>query len=55
MEFIIRGKKTELEKENCLNGINEQIISDLSGDVLDIRTAISSLWSLVSQKMRLCR
>ena len=43
MEFIIRGKKTELEKENCLNGINEQIISDLSGDVLDIRKAISSL------------
>ena len=43
MEFIIRGKKVNLEKENCFEGINEQIIIDLSGDVLDIRKAISSL------------
>ena len=43
MEFIIRGKKTVLEKENCFNGINEQITKDLSNGVLDIRKAISSL------------
>ncbi len=43
MEFIIRGKKVNIEKENCLDGINEQIIIDLSNDILDIRKVISSL------------
>ncbi len=43
MEFIIRGKKIELEKENCFQGINEQITKDLSNGDLDIRRAISSL------------
>ena len=43
MEFIIRGKKAELQKENCFYGINEQINKDLSNGVLDIRRAISSL------------
>ena len=43
MEFIIRGIRTELTKENCLEGINEQIIKDLSNDTLDIRKTISSL------------
>ncbi|MBR5506705.1 MAG: hypothetical protein IKV88_01515, partial [Clostridia bacterium] len=43
MEFIIRGKKVELEKGNCFAGVNEQITKDLSNGVLDIRKAISSL------------
>ena len=43
MEFIIRGKKLELERANCLQGINEQITKDLSNGVLDIRRVISSL------------
>ena len=43
MEFIIRGKKVNLEKENCLNGINEQITADLSNGIPDIRKTISSL------------
>ena len=43
MEFIIRGKKTVLEKENCFNGINEQINKDLSNGTLDVRRAIASL------------
>ena len=28
-------------KENCFNGINEQIIIDLSNDILDIRKVLS--------------
>lgn len=43
MEFIIRGKRVELEKENCFYGIDEEITKDLAGDTLDIRRAISSL------------
>ena len=43
MEFIIRGKRVELEKENCFHGIDEEITKDLAGDTLDIRRAISSL------------
>lgn len=43
MEFIIRGKKVELLKENCLQGIEEQITVDLAAGTPDIRKVIDSL------------
>lgn len=43
MKCIIRGKTVELEKENCFQGVNEQITSDLSKGVPDIRGVIASL------------
>ncbi len=43
MEFIIRGKIANLEKEKCFQGINEQITKDLSKGVPDIRKVIASL------------
>jgi len=43
MEFIIRGKKVELTKENCFQGIEEQITADLSKGTPDIRRVIDSL------------
>ncbi len=43
MEFIIRGKKVTIEKENCFQGVDEQITKDLSMGVLDVRRAIASL------------
>lgn len=43
MEFIIRGKRKELTKEECFCGINDCIVNDLSIGTLDIRKAILSL------------
>lgn len=43
MEFIIRGKKVELAKENCFQGIEEQITADLLAGTPDIRKVIDSL------------
>lgn len=43
MEFIIRGKRVELEKENCFQGIEEQITSDLAAGIPDIRRVIAAL------------
>lgn len=43
MEFIIRGKRTVLEKENCFDNINELICADLTLGTPDIRRVISSL------------
>ena len=46
MEFIIRGKKVELAKENCFQGIEEQITADLLAGTPDIRKVIDSLDNL---------
>ena len=43
MEFIIRGKRTQLEKSTCLNGIDELICKDLAKGTPDIRRVIASL------------
>jgi len=43
MEFIIRGKKVESAKENCFQGIEEQITADLLAGTPDIRKVIASL------------
>lgn len=43
MEFIIRGLKTELEKENCLVGVDQLIAQDLAKGTPDIRRVIDSL------------
>ena len=43
MEFIIRGKKVELVKENCFQGLEEQITTDLMAGTPDIRRVIGSL------------
>ena len=43
MEFIIRGKKVDLIKEDCFQGIEEQITADLLSGTPDIRKVIESL------------
>ena len=43
MEFIIRGKKTNIEKQNCFFGVDEAIEKDLSLGAPDLRRVISSL------------
>jgi len=43
MEFIIRGKRISLEKENCFCGVNDYITADLAKGTPDIRRVISSL------------
>lgn len=43
MEAIIRGRKKELEKEKCLDGIYESITKDLAAGAPDIRKVILSL------------
>ncbi len=43
MDCIIRGIKTKLEKERCLDGVNENITKDLAAGVPDIRKVIESL------------
>lgn len=43
MECIIRGRKTELEKERCLDGVYEHITEDLAAGAPDIRRVIESL------------
>ena len=43
MDCIIRGIQTKLEKERCLDGVNENITKDLAAGVPDIRKVIESL------------
>lgn len=43
MEFIIKGIRTEREKESCLNGISDNILETLAREALDIRRVINSL------------
>ncbi len=43
MEFIIRGKRADLEKEACFQGVHELITADLSLGTPDIRRVIASL------------
>lgn len=43
MEFIIRGKRVTLEKENCFQGVSDYIAADLAKGTPDIRRAIASL------------
>ena len=43
MECIIRGIKTEREKQQCLDGVYERIIEDLAMGAPDIRRVIASL------------
>lgn len=43
MEGIIRGRKRELEKERCLDGVYESITGDLAAGAPDIRRVIGSL------------
>ena len=42
MDCIIRGIKTKLEKERCLDGVNENITKDLAAGVPDIRKVIET-------------
>ena len=43
MEVIIKGRRTQVEKETCLNGINESISETLAAGTPDIRRVITSL------------
>lgn len=43
MEVIIKGRRTQVEKETCLNGINESISETLATGTPDIRRVIASL------------
>lgn len=43
MEVIIRGKRTELDKAVCLDGVEAQIMETLASGLLDIRRVIASL------------
>lgn len=43
MEAIIKGKRVEIDKSNCLNNINEYICQTLSEGVPDVRAVIKSL------------
>ncbi|MBQ6807189.1 MAG: hypothetical protein IJO97_07165 [Lachnospiraceae bacterium] len=43
MEFIIRGIRTELDKESCFHGVSESIATDLANGAPDIRRVIDSL------------
>jgi len=43
MELIIKGKRTQLPKEECLHGISESISQTLSEGVPDVRKVINSL------------
>lgn len=43
MDFIIRGIKKDLEKENCFQGVAESISKDLASGAPDIRRVIASL------------
>ena len=43
MEFIIRGIRTELDKESCFYGVSESIATDLANGAPDIRRVIDSL------------
>lgn len=46
METIIRGKRIEVEKAVCLNGVEESILETLQKGVPDIRRVIASLDNL---------
>lgn len=46
MECIIRGIKTDLDKERCLDGVFESITKDLAAGVPDVRRVIGSLEKL---------
>lgn len=43
MEIIFKGKKVQTTKQDCLNGVQENILETLGGETLDIRKAIASL------------
>lgn len=43
MEIIVKGKRIETEKQNCLNGVSENIIETLAQEAPDIRRVITSL------------
>ena len=43
MEFIIRGIRKEAEKDQCLNGVEEQIVADLSLGAPDLRKTVAAL------------
>lgn len=43
MEIIFKGKRIEIPKENCLQGVQESIIETLSLGIPDTRRVISSL------------
>ena len=46
MEVIIKGKRIQVEKQNCLNGVNDSITETLSQEPLNIRQVIDSLHKL---------
>ena len=48
MEVIIKGRRTQVEKETCLNGINESISETLAAGTPDIRRVSQALTSSVS-------
>ncbi len=43
MEIIFKGKRIEVEKQNCLKGVSESIAETLSEKTPDIRQVIASL------------
>ena len=43
MEVIIKGKRTQTEKINCLDNVNQWINETLSKGTPDIRRAIKAL------------
>lgn len=43
MEIIFKGKRVETFKQECLNGVQENILKTLGNRVLDIRRVVSSL------------
>lgn len=46
MECIIRGKRTTVSKENCLEGVNDHITADLARGTPDVRRVIADLDAL---------
>ena len=43
MEVIIKGKRVEVEKASCLNGVEDFIMETLASGVPDVRNVIASL------------
>lgn len=43
MEVIIKGKRIEIEKQNCLTGVSESINETLAQETINIRQVIASL------------
>ena len=43
MEIIFKGKRTEVEKNNCLAGVEESILETLGHSIPDTRSVIASL------------